>query len=360
MIVEACRLDGLRRSDVALVGSRHAAAATMAACLKRMIPEGARVVVASSGGGDSMALLALSLAMHDRRRPSVITPIVGHVDHALRSESAEEASFVEATCDRLGVACTTRRIDWATGTTRVTSEQAREARWTALEEIASEVDATAILTGHHADDQAETVLMRIARGTGIDGLAGIPECRRLASGRLIIRPLLGISRTALQQLLSEARLPFIEDPTNADTTRPRERLRHEVIPALEAIHPGAAAHLAALARECAGREPEPSGLTLDPDGRMQRGDCRLFDRDSLAGRLRATAAALTTADASSIPRATWLRAASMIQDDELRPRRLSIGETLELAVHATTTAIKASDGPPTPTATPHPSPGDHS
>lgn len=346
MIVDAARLDRLRRDEIALMGSRHPVASTMASNLKRWIPDGGRVIVATSGGADSMALLALAIALHDRRTPPVIVPVVGHVDHAVRVESADEAAFVAAVCTRLGLEFAERRLDWSDRDAAVSSEAARQARLAALESLAAASDARAILTAHHADDQAETVLLRLARGTGIAGLSGIPEVRRLDSGRLLLRPLLGIRRETLRGITSEAGLPFVEDPTNHDTTRPRERIRHEVLPDLEAIHPGASERLAALARECASlaSAAEPTIAERDPStgtATLDRSACRALTPDRLAGRIRSMSTDIAGTTVASIPRTVWNTAAALIQDEDSRPRRLALGRSLELLVHRGTASIHA-------------------
>lgn len=346
MIVAPRRLDEIDRAHTAMVASRHAAAAMMTTGLDRHRPRGGRALIATSGGPDSMALLALSLALHDRRTPVPFDPIVGHVDHGLRDESADEAAFLAEVAARLGVPFECRRLHWPSDGTRVSSDAAREARWAALDELAVAVDADAILTAHHADDQAETVLMRLARGTGLDGIAGIPEARLTAGGRLVLRPLLACERSTLMTLVEDARLPHIADPTNDDVRRPRERIRHEVLPALEAIHPGAARHLAALARESAVIVPaEEADTTIDAFDRVE---CRALGPEIVASRLRKVARSLSDGSITSIPRAVWQTAAAMIVDGDPGPRRLSIGSSLELRVHRNSAGIRTRGDVETP------------
>lgn len=339
MIVDERRLDGLDRGHVTLVASRHPAAATMTARLDRHRARGGRVLVATSGGRDSMALLGLALALHDRRTPCLLEPVVGHVDHAIRAESAAEAAFLGLVAERLDVPFEGRRLSWPTSGGRVSSESARDARWSALDEIAAAVGADTILAAHHADDQAETVLMRLARGTGLAGLAGIPEQRTTTSGRLVLRPLLSCDRASLASIVEDARLPHLADPTNDDARRPRERLRHQVLPALEAIHPGAARHLAALARESAASVTSETDAPETTDV-FDRAACRVLGDDIVAGRLRAVARGLGDETIRSVPRAVWRTAAAMVVDDDPRPRRLPIGVTLELIVHRDAASIR--------------------
>lgn len=347
MIVDERRLDDLDRDHVTLVASRHPAAATMAACLDRHRVRGGRVLVATSGGRDSMALLGLALALHDRRTPVPFEPVVGHVDHALRAESAAEAAFLGLVAERLGVPFEGRRLRWPTSDGHVSSESARDARWSALDEIAAAVGADTILAAHHADDQAETVLMRLARGTGLAGLAGIPEGRTTTTGRLVLRPLLSCDRADLASIVEDARLPHLADPTNDDARRPRERLRHEVLPALEAIHPGAARHLAAIARESAASAA--ANADADSTDTFDRAECRMLGDEVVASRLRAVAGGLGDETIRSVPRSVWHTAAAMVLDDDPRPRRLPLGVTLELLVHRDTASIRPrTDAEPTP------------
>lgn len=321
-----------------MVASRHPAAAAMVARLDAHRSRGGRVLLATSGGPDSMALLALSLALHDRRTPSMFEPIIAHVDHGLRPESDAEATLVRKIASRLALPFEHRRLSWPDDQGRVSSETARMARWAALDELAAGVGADTILTAHHADDQAETILMRLARGTGLSGLAGIPERRVTSGGRVVLRPLLTCPRSALMSIVEEARLPHVADPTNDDTTRARERIRHQVLPALEAIYPGAARHLASLARESAATRQSDSNESSTST--FDRLECRTVGVEVVAGRLRHRAEVLGGESIRSLPRAVWYTAASMIIDDDPRPRRLSLGPMLELLVHRESASIQ--------------------
>ncbi len=187
-----------------------------------MLAGGETVLVAVSGGADSVALLHFlaDLAEAWRLRLHVL-----HVDHQLRPDSPADADFVRALGARLGVS-----VDVVTVTvdSRGSLEAAaRESRYAALEAGAARVGAHRIALGHTADDQAETVLMRLLEGAGVRGLAGIPPVR----GR-IIRPLIELHRAALEAELRRAAIPWVEDPTNRDPKFLRNRIRHELLPLL--------------------------------------------------------------------------------------------------------------------------------
>lgn len=284
------------------------------------------VLVAVSGGLDSTGLLAIAATLARRRRPRRMRPVVGHVDHALRSDSAEDASAVETLAKDLDVPFSSTRLDWtATGATGVSSAAARDARWAALSRLAIEVGATSILAAHHADDQAETVLLRLARGTGLGGLSGIPEQRTLDSGCRVVRPLLGARREAIATLVEVAGLPIRHDPTNDRRDHAREMIRHEVLPRLESIHPGAAARIAAVSTEARDLET-PSVLGTPP---WRREAFRAVAPNAVGTLVRNAAIELEPV-AGSTPRSVWDDVVRMLLDDDPAPRRIRIAEGLEI------------------------------
>jgi tRNA(Ile)-lysidine synthase len=207
-----------------------------------MLAGGETVLVGVSGGADSVALLHLlqALAPSWRLRLHVL-----HVDHGLRVDSAGDAAFVRALGARLGVPVDVERVQVGAGSLEAA---ARAARYAALEAWAARLGAERIALGHTADDQAETVLMRVLGGAGVRGLAGIPPVRGA-----IIRPLIEVRRAALRDLLSAAGLGWVEDPTNRDPKFLRNRIRHELLPLLAASYATdvvpALARLGRLARE---------------------------------------------------------------------------------------------------------------
>jgi tRNA(Ile)-lysidine synthase len=200
-------------------------------------------VLAVSGGPDSMALLhgAARLIQTDARRWHLT---VAHLDHALRPESADDAGFVAEAAESLGLRFEGLRTDVAAlarAEGRSIEEAAREARYRFLEGAAPE--GALIATAHSADDDAETVLLNLLRGSGLRGTRGIPARR----GR-IVRPLLGQRRNMLRELLDAAGMSYRLDPSNEDPAFLRNRVRHEVLPLLEEIRPGAAERIGQFSR----------------------------------------------------------------------------------------------------------------
>lgn len=203
---------------------------------------GARVLVALSGGLDSVVLLHL---MCFGASPVPVELVAAHFDHRMRPDSADDAAWVRGLCRAWGVGLRSGRA-----ASRLTSEsEAREARYAFLEGVAREEDASAVLTAHHADDQAETVLFRLLRGTGPRGLAGIPRGRTPG----ILRPLLSFWREELEGHARRSHLSWREDPSNRDLRYARNVLRRRLLPEVERlVAPGARkalVRLADLARE---------------------------------------------------------------------------------------------------------------
>lgn len=210
---------------------------------KALICSGERVLVAVSGGADSMALLHLC---HVAAVEIGFEIIVAHFDHALRSESQQDARFVSEACDQLGVQCISERMDvraWAKLHGLGIEEAARELRHAFLERCADGAECRLIALGHHRQDQVETVLHRVVRGTGLAGLAAMRQRR----GRLI-RPLLEFDRSDLRGFVAERQIGFREDPSNADETLTRNFLRHKVVPLLQHVNPAFELSLSRLAQ----------------------------------------------------------------------------------------------------------------
>jgi len=207
-------------------------------------PAGLPLAAAVSGGADSLCLLGLLLDLGHR-------PVVAHVDHSLRPESAAEAAQVGELARSLGLEFALARVQpRALAAARKWSleEASRHLRYGALARTAVQYGAAHIATGHTADDQAETVLMHFLRGSGLAGLKGMPYSTPLAelhlptlspgSGKLmLVRPLLDMSRVETEAYCAARGWTPIFDPSNADTSFFRNRLRHELLPELEKYNP---------------------------------------------------------------------------------------------------------------------------
>lgn len=218
----------------------------LAARLAALIPAWPDVplAVAFSGGGDSLALLAALCALPHRQRPRGKLRAI-HIDHGLQEASRAWARECRRLAAALEVPLIVRRI--AVEATRGASLEAaaRSARYAALASLL--VDGELLLTAHHLEDQAETVLLQLVRGAGIAGLAAMPERAPLGGG-VLLRPLLELPREVLHDYVRRRRLEWIEDPMNADPRFDRVYMRREVLPRLGARWPGAARALARSAR----------------------------------------------------------------------------------------------------------------
>ena len=188
--------------------------------LGALIGAGERIGVAVSGGPDSLALLVLAAAA----RPGKVAAAT--VDHGLRDGSAEEAAIVAAICARLGVPHATLTADWADKPAAAIQERARAERYRLLALWAEDQGLDAVVTAHHLDDQAETLLMRLARGAGVRGLAAMRAAAIVpGSGVRLLRPLLGWRRAELEQVCANAGLEPVADPSNHDARFERVRIR---------------------------------------------------------------------------------------------------------------------------------------
>ena len=197
---------------------------------RSLIPAGSHVLCAVSGGADSVCLLHLLSKEPDLRVTAA------HFEHGLRGEeSLRDAGFVEKLCAELGIPLVLEHGDAAafSGEKRLGVEEgARLLRYAFLERTAAERGCDRIATAHNADDQAETMLLNLGRGTGTKGLGGIPPRRGI-----IVRPLLGCTRAEIERYLEENALPHVEDSSNASDAYRRNLLRHRVTPVLRQLNP---------------------------------------------------------------------------------------------------------------------------
>jgi tRNA(Ile)-lysidine synthase len=218
---------------------------------------GDRIVVAVSGGGDSCALLHV-LA---RLAPTLGVGLHAHaVDHGLRAEAGAEIELAAELAAELGIPFSRSRVALDSGGNL--QARAREARYAELDRVARDYDARWVATGHHASDRAETVLMRILRGTSPRGLGVLP-----AASERRLRPFIRSPKSAVTLHLERHALRYANDPSNQSPRFLRTRIRNELIPLLEQLTPGAAERLNLLADEWA--EPEAVVVT-DEQGQALR------------------------------------------------------------------------------------------
>ena len=209
------------------------------------LPETGRYLIAYSGGRDSHVLLHALCLLRDRL-PASIEAI--HIDHGLQSASGRWASHCLQVCRDLQVPCKTIALELKTVKGKSTEAIARNARYQAIIELMQPGDT--LLTAHHQDDQAETVLLQLLRGAGPAGLAAMPEVAAFGPGYRA-RPLLGFPRGKLAAYALEQQLKWVEDPSNRDTRFDRNYLRNEVMPPLARRWPSLARTLSRSARHCA-------------------------------------------------------------------------------------------------------------
>ncbi|MCC7059751.1 MAG: tRNA lysidine(34) synthetase TilS [Burkholderiaceae bacterium] len=252
----------------------------MRAALRRALqglPDDARLLVGYSGGRDSTVLLDALVQL--RGAPCVVA---WPVHHGLQPAADRGLAFCEAEAARLGVRFGATRVPARPARGGNIEAWARSVRYRALWRAVAETDAVALLTAHHADDQVETVLMRLARGSGVAALGGMLPCERHPGGWLM-RPLLDVGGVQLQAWAQARGLNWVEDPMNADPSFLRAALRHRIVPALAAAAPGLRANVlrsAQLLRE--------AGATLNELGERDwraaaaADDARSIDRRVLA------------------------------------------------------------------------------
>jgi tRNA(Ile)-lysidine synthase len=210
---------------------------------RALVSPGDHVLVACSGGPDSITLLHV---LHRLRSELGVTICAASIDHGLRPDSASEVGQVGAFAGTLGVPFYSACVEVPRQGASIQA-RARELRYRALQEIAHAHHAIRVAVGHTQDDQAETVVARLLRGSGLRGLGGI-EARR-SDG--VIRPLLDCRRSDVRSYAVDRQLPFVDDPSNHQRAFERVRIRHEVMPVLETEDPRVVEHLCALGDEAA-------------------------------------------------------------------------------------------------------------
>lgn len=243
---------------------------------ERLIVRGDTVLAAVSGGADSMTLLSI---LHRLSKTAGFSLAAAHFNHRIRASAEAEAEHVRRAAEQAGIAFHGGAADVPAEADRTgdsLEEAARKARYRFLLAKAEELGATRVATGHTRNDHIETVLMRIIRGTGLRGLAGIPQRRGI-----IVRPLLGLTREDTESFCRAAGIAYIEDASNRDTRFFRNRVRLELLPMLESrYHPGvreSLARLSDLARAAIDK------IRLETRPLLEEGFCRVAeDRWELA------------------------------------------------------------------------------
>lgn len=223
-------------------------AANPCAAALAVMPLEPPLAVAYSGGADSTALMLAAC----ERWPGQVQAL--HVHHGLQAAADEFARHCQARCAAWGAVLHTAHVDARHAPGESPEEAARKARYEALAALASALGIATVLLAQHADDQAETLLLALSRGAGLPGLASMPASFE-RHGVRFARPLLGVSAGAIRNWLAGRGEAYIDDPTNADVAYTRNRIRHELLPALEKTFPrfretfGRSARHAAQAQE---------------------------------------------------------------------------------------------------------------
>lgn len=198
--------------------------------LRPELKKGDTVIVAVSGGVDSMVMLQCLHALN------MYTLVVCHMNHLLREESTSDASFVKSVCERMGLTCEVAEDDvsvYAKLKGKTIEESARDIRYGFLQDMREKHCAKYILTAHTKDDNAETILLHMTRGAGTAGLEGI---RRLDKKRRLLRPFLETSKKDILAFSETNNIRYVEDVSNMDLVYSRNRVRHEVLPSLSKIN----------------------------------------------------------------------------------------------------------------------------
>ena len=202
----------------------------------KLFENSSKVLLAVSGGADSIALLHVMQALKNHNYLRVDLHCV-HINHLLRAKQAEsDEDFAVSQASRLKLAVTTERInvrEFARGNKLSIETAARKLRMKSLLDIAEANSCSHIVTGHHKDDNAETVLHRMLRGTGFRGLAGIWPARKFDDKVWLVRPLLCVTRSEIVNFLKEKKINWCEDQTNADCRYTRNYIRHQLLPAIQ-------------------------------------------------------------------------------------------------------------------------------
>lgn len=213
-----------------------------------LLDPNSRVLIACSGGVDSLALVHALLALREHMKKSW-TLAIATVDHEIRPEGAAELELVRSMADDLGIPFYGAHIDvpaqaQALGLSLETA--GRRARYAFLSKIALEEDYDVVATGHHQNDQAETILAHMVRGAGLKGLGGMAYTRPLVGAIKLVRPFLDVTKAQIRAYARDLEYEACEDATNEDSTYQRNYIRHQILPRIEAINPNVLESLSRL------------------------------------------------------------------------------------------------------------------
>lgn len=336
----ACPSPGARDA-ILLRASRHPLASLAAEGLaKAGVSVTGRVLVLVSGGADSTSLLTLLAAIAARGRAPDRALAALAIDHGLRTESADEAASAIAFARHLGVEdARVVRVEVARDGNLL--DRAREARLEAAARVARETGADCIALGHHADDLAESILLALGRGGGIDALRPLRHGRELrradgASLRLV-RPLLAARRAELRSFLEELSIPWREDPSNALRTRGALRASPELSPLCDRIAAGALDLLDEADALCRLRDALVDAHLPPGAMRLSRAS---FDQLPEAAR-REALVRLAHAAGVELPRPILRAAIERRADADRRPARFRLAAEVELVIDAREVSIEA-------------------
>ncbi len=271
-----------------------------------MLPPGSLILAAVSGGADSMCLLTALIELSEKR---CFTVAAAHFNHQLRGDESErDARFVEAFCQvnniRLYSGCGDVGA-YARHEGLGIEEAARKMRYDFFYEAAKNIDAKRIATAHTADDNAETILLNLARGAGLKGLSGIPPKRGL-----IIRPMLTVTRTDIIDFLSQRDISFVEDSSNSLDIYSRNMIRHHIIPVLRKINPRLTEHISA------------SSELIRADDEYLNGIADKYIQDNCHGDAHG-ARALNASELAGLPKSVSSRVIRLIYGNNLSSAHIS-------------------------------------
>lgn len=322
---------GLQRCDVAVIQSAA---------------QPIQIVIGVSGGADSLALLLGCVVLARRRKQPAIVPSVVHVHHHLRESADADADFVKHLSAQLDVPCRVLHVYPSRSKGNVLAN-ARRLRYNALADAAHELGASFVAVAHHAEDQLETMIAALARGAGLDGLAGMPWSRRLDDWSTLIRPLLAVRRSDCEDFCRAARVQWRDDPSNLDANKTRVRIRRDVLPVLEELFPDApsrATSTAELVRSAKAALDEQLQRSFGPISQTHwnRRDLQVLSAAVIAAGLRRAALHVRPDIADVLNQRHLMQAAKLICSCDRKPHRYDWPGGLRLSVSAREVSLKES------------------